>query len=468
MVRGGSVALPFLLLLLVVVVFGAQESHASFEEALTLGDPGEAADLRVTEEDESVLAKNSGATTAPSSSSSSPSSPQPHSSVDSEQAGLLKDKNNIRNQLMQADATLSIQNPKKSMYERELERLNRKITKTTTSAKVTFANLLNAFKARSAKTKADGEARRKMILEEHNKRWLRTSTLLNQQKEKELAEHKADHEKRVKSFEERAARHVEKLREAVKLFLEKVEKRKKEMQESFELKQKAIKTDHEQRLLTEKNHATEVQSRALSQHAERVRQALENAKQIYLSAKAKAEAWLKEKMEFLESMKKRALENLSKNKETLEERAKKIQSELVSANELSTQNSEAAENEASKNSESESTTSGGLIQNEAKKLLEKSEKELVDKYKRKLAESHITAAGSQKSLKELPNWFKQKDEDLKKAYEAAVKDATKLVGDEKPSNVLEEEEEEEEEEVLDFAEEDDEEEEEDVELYEMW
>ena len=64
---------------------------------------------------------------------------------------------------------------------------------------------------------------------------------------------------------------------------------------------------------------------------------------VYLSAKAKAEAWLKEKMEFLESMKKRALENLSKNKETLEERAKKIQSELVSANELSTQNSEAAE-----------------------------------------------------------------------------------------------------------------------------
>ena len=36
------------------------------------------------------------------------------------------------------------------------------------------------------------------------------------------------------------------------------------------------------------------------------------------------------------------------------------------------------QNEASKNSESESTTSGGLIQNEAKKLLEKSEKELVD------------------------------------------------------------------------------------------
>ena len=55
----------------------------------------------------------------------------------------------------------------------------------------------------SCTVNADGEARRKMILEEHNKRWLRTSTLLNQQKEKELAEHKADHEKRVKSFEER-------------------------------------------------------------------------------------------------------------------------------------------------------------------------------------------------------------------------------------------------------------------------
>ena len=44
-----------------------------------------------------------------------------------------------------------------TVYERELERLNRKITKTTTSAKVTFANLLNAFKARSAKTKAGEE-----------------------------------------------------------------------------------------------------------------------------------------------------------------------------------------------------------------------------------------------------------------------------------------------------------------------
>ena len=59
---------------------------------------------------------------------------------------------------------------------------------------------------------------------------------------------------------------------------------------------------------------------------------------VYISARSKADAWLNEKMGFLNSMKKRAMENLAQNKQTLDERAEKIKNELTNANELANKN----------------------------------------------------------------------------------------------------------------------------------
>merc|ERR1739848_928327 len=205
--------------------------------------------------------------------------------------------------------------------------------------------------------------------------------------------------------------------------------------------------EHEKRLLEEKKHAAETRSRALNQHAQRVRDALKNAEKIYISARSKADAWLNEKMGFLNSMKKRAMENLAENKQTLDERAEKIKNELTNANELANKDKKSEDLDPLKQgkeakgdqAKGDQAKPKGLIEKEAKKLLDKGQKELVEKYKSKLSESHISSQGSAKKMEELPTWFKKKDEDLKTAYSKAVKDAHKMIGD-KMSFVDEEEE----------------------------